>query len=79
MGLFGIFSSSTKTKSEWDREILRLTKKLEEDKLSLQYSKRINKGKPNYAYLISHPERRVAETKMALAEAKMRRKEAPKG
>ena len=79
MGLFGLFSIGPKTQSDWDKETIRLTKKLEDEKLSLRTQKRRLRGSSNYAYAISYPERRVRDAKVALAEARIKRRSAPKG
>ena len=77
MGLFGIFSSSTKTKSEWDREILRLTEQL------ASYKADYARAKPYLKQGLSHNHAwhkgRIEYTKGELAKAKLMRKNAPKG
>lgn len=77
MGLFGIFSSSTKTKSEWDREILRLTEQLASYKAD--YARAKPNLKPGMSYNHDWHKSRIEYTKGELAKAKLMRKNAPKG
>ena len=86
MGLLGLLfgnsgSNSTWTKSDWDREIMRLNNELAEAKLRLQSSKmqlKGNKDKGWVAYQLSFPQRKVEELKAKIANEKIQRINAPK-
>ena len=83
MGLLGLLfgnsgSNSTWTKSDWDREIMRLNNELADAKIRLQMKRREVKGNPMADYWISFPLREVEELKAKIANAKIKRKNAPK-
>ncbi len=83
MGLLGLLfgnsgSNSTWTKSDWDREIMRLNNELADAKIRLQMKRREVKGNPMADYWISFPLREVEELKAKIANAKIQRKNAPK-
>ena len=74
MGLFGIFSSSTKTKSEWDNDIQGLNRTIAHWQSELARAQ-ANKNKSFAAECKMH----IANYKAELANAKIKRKNAPKG
>ena len=73
MGLFGIFSSSTKTKSDWDREIQSLNRTIAHWQSELARAQ-AKKDKVFAGMCKQH----IARYKAELANAKINRKNAPK-
>lgn len=72
MGLFGF---GTKTKADWDREIMRLNERLTHEKgLLATY-----KARPqNYGHAIAGQKQQIERVKAELANAKIQRRNAPK-
>lgn len=70
-------SSSAKTKSYWDREILRLTEQLASYKAA--YASIKPYLKPRMSHNHDWHKSRIEHTKGELAKAKLMRKNAPKG
>ena len=73
MGLFGFFRSS-KTKSDWDKEIMSLQSSLAHWQGSLACARK-DKDKSR----IAQAQYQIAELKGRIANAKIERRNAPKG
>ena len=80
MGLFGIFSSSTKTKSDYAREIANAEQELGNYKQSLVIAKSNEKKFPgSNAQSIVNLKYRIEQKKAYIASLKAQMKAAPKG